>query len=59
MLEARGHYWRVKGRLYIYVPSKVSNDSQCPLTEPKGDVTVRLQKGMITIETRQLKKLKL
>ena len=50
MLEARGRYWRVKGRLYVYVPSKVSNDSQCPLTEQKGDVIVRIEKKKVIVE---------
>jgi len=50
LLKARGRYWRVKGRLYVYVPSKVGNDSQCPLTEEKGDVEVRIEKGRIIIE---------
>jgi hypothetical protein len=50
MLKARGRYWRVNGRLYVYVPSKVGNDSQCPLTEQKGDVIVRIEKNRVIVE---------
>jgi hypothetical protein len=50
MLKGRGRYWRVNGRLYVYVPSKVGNDSQCPLTEEKGDVIVRIEKNRVIVE---------
>lgn len=52
LLEARGRYWRTPkgGRLYVYIPSKVGSDSQCPLVGEKGNVTVRIEKGRIIIE---------
>ena len=37
------------GRLYVYIPAKVANDSTCPLTAKKGKVRVRIDGDRLII----------
>ena len=50
MLEGKGRYWKIDGRLYVYIPAVVANDSTCPIAGSKGDVRVRIDGKKLVIE---------
>jgi hypothetical protein len=50
LLKARGRYWKIDGKMYVYIPASVANDSQFPLTGDKGNATVRIDGKHIVIE---------
>jgi len=49
MLKGRGRYWKTDSKLYVYIPKDVVADSQFPLKEEKGDITVEISGDALII----------
>jgi len=48
-LLANGKYYRTDGKLYIYVPNAIANDSQNPLSGKSGKVKIQIQDGKLIV----------
>ena len=48
-LTAFGKYHRTDGKMNIYVPSLIANDSQNPLNGKSGKVKIQIQDGKLVI----------
>ena len=50
MLKSKGRYWKTDGKMYVYIPAAIANDSQFPLPGEKGNALVQIDGKRIVIE---------